>query len=440
MGKIRSIADLESIKQTALAEINSGKIIIRACNTGCRARKSLNVIKALEDRVAEDGLQDRVVIRKTGCHGFCEMGPILVIEPDNIFYRKVRPEDVTNIISETVLKGNVVERLLWEDPQTKERCRTEKEVPFYSKQKKILSRNCGRIDPADIKSYISASGYAALCKVLTEMTPAETVDTVVASGLRGRSGGGFPAGLKWKICSSAPGNARYIIANGDEGDPGAFMDRSLMEGDPHSIIEGMIIGAYAIGAHEGFIYVREEYPIAIEHLTIALNQAEEYGLLGDDILGSGFALRIYISKGAGAFVCGESTALMHSIEGKRGMPRSRPPNSVYSGLRGKPTVLNNVETFANIPAIIDRGAEWYSGIGTKRSKGSKIFSLVGSVRNTGLVEVEMGTTLQEIIFDIGGGTKGGKSFKAVQTGGPSGGCIPKSKINMPVDLLADVFP
>ena len=433
MGKIRSIADLESIKQTALAESDSGKIIIRACNTGCRARKSFNVIKALEDRVAEGGLQDRVIIRKTGCHGFCEMGPILVIEPDNIFYRKVRPEDIPDIISETVLKGNIVERLLWEDPQTKERCRTEMDVPFYSKQKKILSRNCGRVDPTDIESYIAAGGYSALCKAMTEMTPAETVDTVVASDLRGRGGGGFPVGLKWKICSSAPGDARYIIANGDEGDPGAFMDRSLMEGDPHSIIEGMIIGAYGIGAFEGFIYVREEYPIAIEHLSIALKQAEEYGLLGDDILGSGFALRIYISKGAGAFVCGESTALMHSIEGKRGMPRSRPPNSVYSGLHGKPTVLNNVETFANIPAIIARGAEWYSGIGTKRSKGSKIFSLVGSVCNTGLVEVEMGTTLREIIFDIGGGTKGGKSFKAVQTGGPSGGCIPKSKINMPVD-------
>jgi NADH-quinone oxidoreductase subunit F len=318
MGKIRSIADLETIKKTTLAENASGKIIIRACNTGCRARKSLNVIKALEDRVVEDGLQDRVTIRKTGCHGFCEMGPILVIEPDNIFYRKVRPEDISDIISETVLKGNVVERLLWENPQTKERCRTEMDVPFYSKQKKILSRNCGRIDPTDINNYIAVGGYSALCKAMSEMTPAETVETVVASDLRGRGGGGFPVGLKWKICSSAPGDARYIIANGDEGDPGAFMDRSLMEGDPHSIIEGMIIGAYSIGAFEGFIYVREEYPIAIEHLTIALKQAEEYGLLGDDIFGSGFALRIYISKGAGAFVCGESTALMHSIEGKRG--------------------------------------------------------------------------------------------------------------------------
>jgi NADH-quinone oxidoreductase subunit F len=430
---IRSKADLEHIRLSAIRESDSGKMVIRACNTGCRARKSQNVIKALEERVEKDGLQDRVVIRKTGCHGFCEMGPILVIEPDNIFYGKVKPEDVSDIISETVLKGNVVKRLLWEDPSTKEPCITERDIPFYSRQKKILLSNCGRIDPEDIRSYIAAGGYSALCRALTEMTPAEVIETVVASNLRGRGGGGFPAGLKWKICSLAPGDARYIIANGDEGDPGAFMDRSIMEGDPHSIIEGMIIGAYAIGASEGFIYVREEYPIAIEHLSIALKQAEEYGLLGRDILGSGLDLNIHISRGAGAFVCGESTALMHSIEGERGMPRSRPPNSVYSGLRGKPTVLNNVETFANIPSIITKGSEWYSGIGTTRSKGSKIFSLVGNVINTGLVEVEMGTPLREIIFDIGGGTRGGKAFKAVQTGGPSGGCIPLSKIDMPVD-------
>jgi NADH:ubiquinone oxidoreductase subunit F (NADH-binding)/(2Fe-2S) ferredoxin/Pyruvate/2-oxoacid:ferredoxin oxidoreductase delta subunit len=430
---IRSKADLEHIRLSAISESDSGKMVIRACNTGCRARKSQNVIKALEERVEKDGLQDRVVIRKTGCHGFCEMGPILVIEPDNIFYRKVKPEDVSDIISETVLKGNVVKRLLWEDPSTKESCITERDIPFYSRQRKILLSNCGRIDPEDIRSYIAAGGYSALCRALTEMTPAEVIETVVASNLRGRGGGGFPAGLKWKICSLAPGDARYIIANGDEGDPGAFMDRSIMEGDPHSIIEGMIIGAYAIGASEGFIYVREEYPIAIEHLSIALKQAEEYGLLGRDILGSGLDLNIHISRGAGAFVCGESTALMHSIEGERGMPRSRPPNSVYSGLRGKPTVLNNVETFANIPSIITKGSEWYSGIGTTRSKGSKIFSLVGNVINTGLVEVEMGTPLREIIFDIGGGTRGGKAFKAVQTGGPSGGCIPLSKIDMPVD-------
>jgi NADH-quinone oxidoreductase subunit F len=433
MEKIRSISDLERIKDSVLKDSNSGKIIIRACNTGCRARRSRKVIERLENRISEDGLENKVKILKTGCHGFCEMGPILVIEPGNIFYKRIKAEDVDDIISETVLKGNLVERLLWEDPETGERYITEKSIPFYRKQKKIVSGNSGRIGTTDIDSYIAAGGYSALCKALKEMSAAEIIETVAASGLRGRGGGGFSAGLKWKICSSAPGDMRYIIANGDEGDPGAFMDRSLMEGDPHSIIEGMIIGAYAIGAAQGFIYVREEYPIAIEHLSIALKQAEAYGLLGKDILGSGFDFGIQINRGAGAFVCGESTALMYSIEGKRGMPRSRPPNSVYEGLWGKPTVLNNVETLSNIPLIINNGPEWYAGIGTKKSKGSKIFSLVGKVKNTGLVEVEMGTTLREIIFDIGGGIRNGKRFKAVQTGGPSGGCIPVSRIDMPVD-------
>jgi NADH-quinone oxidoreductase subunit F len=431
--KISSQSDLESIRNSVLKKNNSGSIVIRACGTGCRARKSLKVIRTLEDKVLEKGLQDKVKIRKTGCHGFCEMGPILVVEPNNIFYRKVKPEDVEDIISETVLKGNTVERLLWQNHETKKYHKTEKDVPFYSKQKKVISGKSGKIDPTDIEDYISSGGYSALYKALMEMTPSEITDTVVASGLRGRGGGGFYAGIKWKICSTVPGDVKYIIANGDEGDPGAFMDRSLMEGDPHSIIEGMIIGAFAIGSNNGFIYVREEYPIAIEHLSIAIKQAQEYGLLGNDILGTGFDFNISINRGAGAFVCGESTALMRSIEGKRGMPRTRPPNSVYKGLWGKPTVLNNVETFANIPLIINNGSEWYSDIGTQRSKGSKIFSLVGKVRNTGLVEVEMGTTLREIIFDIGGGIRQDKRFKAVQTGGPSGGCIPISRLDMPVD-------
>jgi NADH-quinone oxidoreductase subunit F len=432
--KINSAADLEQIRDSALSDINSGGIFIRACNTGCRARKSVKVISELEEKLTAHGLKDKVKIIKTGCHGFCEMGPILVIEPTNIFYRKVKPRDVDEIISETVLKGNIIERLLWKYPETRETLRTESDLPFYNRQKKVILSNCGRIDPTDIRDYIAVGGYLSLRKALSEMTPAEIIETVVNSGLRGRGGGGFPAGVKWRTCSSAPGDVRYIIANGDEGDPGAFMDRSLMEGDPHSIIEGMIIGAYAIGSNQGYIYVREEYPIAIEHLSIAIEQAEEYGLLGDDIMGTGFDFTIRINRGAGAFVCGESTALMHSIEGKRGVPRSRPPNSVYKGLWGKPTVLNNVETFANIPSIIAEGAEWYSNIGTGRSKGTKIFSLVGKVQNTGLVEVEMGTTLREIIFDIGGGITKGRSFKAVQTGGPSGGCIPVSKLEMPVDF------
>ncbi|MCK4620510.1 MAG: hypothetical protein KAT52_11240, partial [Desulfobacterales bacterium] len=361
--------------------------------TGCRARKSAKVIDALEDEIEKQGLGNKVTIKKTGCHGFCEMGPIMVIEPGNIFYCCVTPGDVVDILSETLVQGNVVERLLWRDPETKELVICEKDIPFYKKQKKHISYNSGKIDPTDIEDYIAADGYSTLCKALSAMTPAEIVETVVASGLRGRGGGGFPTGLKWRICSAAPSDIKYVIANGDEGDPGAFMDRSLMEGDPHRIIEGMIIAAFAIGASRGFLYVREEYPIAIEHLSIAIQKAEEYGLLGNNIMGTGFDFNITINKGAGAFVCGEETALIISIEGKSGTPRSRPPYPAFEGLWGKPTIINNVETFGNIPQIILKGADWYSNIGTVGSKGTKIFSLVGKVRNTGLVEVEMGTTL-----------------------------------------------
>jgi NADH-quinone oxidoreductase subunit F len=431
--QIRTTADLESLSEFLLQKRDPGKILIRICNTGCRARKSAKVIEAFENEVREQGLQDKVEIKKTGCHGFCEMGPIVVIEPENIFYCRVKPEDAVDIVSETILNGNVVERLLWKNPDTEEFVKCEKDIPFYKKQKKNISFNCGKIDPTDIEDYIASGGYSALGKALTTMTPAEVVETVVSSGLRGRGGGGFPTGIKWRICSFAPGDIKYIIANGDEGDPGAFMDRSLMEGDPHSIIEGMIIGAFAIGSRQGFIYVRQEYPIAIEHLSIAIQQAEEYGLLGKDILSTGLDFTIKIDRGAGAFVCGEATALMASIEGRSGRPRPKPTHTVIQGLWGKPTVLNNVETFGNITKIFSRDANWYSSIGTDNSKGTKIFSLVGKVKNTGLVEVEMGTTLREIIFGIGGGIRKGKRFKAVQTGGPSGGCIPISKIDMPVD-------
>jgi NADH-quinone oxidoreductase subunit F len=432
--KIRTISDLEDIRESILQDKDSEKTIIRLClSTGCRAQKSLKVNEALENEIKKYGLQNKIEIKKTGCHGFCEMGPIMVIEPANIFYCNVKPKHVRDIISETVLNGNVINRLLWKDPLTKEITKTEKDFPVYRKQKKNVFYNSGKIDPTDIDDYIAAGGYSALGKSLATMTPPEVVKTVVASGLRGRGGGGFPTGIKWRICSAAPGDIKYIIANGDEGDPGAFMDRSLMEGDPHSIIEGMIIGAFAIGACQGFVYVREEYPIAIEHLSFAIQQAEEYGLLGKNILNSGFDFTIKINKGAGAFVCGEETALMISIEGKSGTPRSRPPYPAFEGLWGKPTIINNVETLANIPKIILKGADWYSSIGTSTSKGTKIFSLVGKVRNTGLIEVEMGTTLREIIFDIGGGIRKGKRFKAVQTGGPSGGCIPISRIDMPVD-------
>ncbi len=423
---------MERSREQILKKRESVYSVLRTCNTGCRARKSQKVVDALESAIKALGVQDSVKIRKTGCHGFCEMGPIIVVEPENIFYCKVKPEDVLEIVSR-LKEGGIVERLLWKDPITKEQRLYENEIPIYKRQKKEVTYRCGKIDPADIEDFIATGGYSALSKVLTLMTPSEVTQAVIASGLRGRGGGGFPTGLKWKICSEAPSYIKYIIANGDEGDPGAFMDRSLMEGDPHSIIEGMIIGAYAIGARQGFIYVRDEYPIAIEHLSIAIKQAEEYGLLGMNILGAGFDFHIKVNRGAGAFVCGEETALIISIEGRSGTPRSRPPYPAIEGLWGKPTVINNVETFANVPLILSKGSEAYAFVGTERSKGTKVFSLVGKVVNTGLVEVEMGTTLREIIFDIGGGIKRGKRFKAVQTGGPSGGCIPITRIDMPVD-------
>ncbi|MDQ7838883.1 MAG: NADH-ubiquinone oxidoreductase-F iron-sulfur binding region domain-containing protein [Thermodesulfobacteriota bacterium] len=441
MNRIRAISDLEELRRSILAKKDPNKVVIGVCcTTGCQARRSGEVIDAFKNEIKEKGLQDKVEIKKTGCHGFCEMGPIVVVEPANSFYCRVSAKDVTDIVSETALKDKVIDRLLWRHPETKEVVVSQKDIPFYKKQKKVVSHNSGRIDPTNIEDYIAVGGYDALAKSLTAMTPAEIVETVVASGIRGRGGGGFPTGIKWRICSNAPGDTKYIIANGDEGDPGAYMDRSLMEGDPHSIIEGMIIGGFAIGAREGIIYVRGEYPIAIMHLSRAIKQAEEYGLLGRDILGSDFDFTLKISRGAGAFVCGEETALMISIEGRSGAPRPRPPYPAIEGLWGKPTVLNNVETFANIPKIILNGASWYSDMGTAGSKGTKIFSLVGKVRNTGLVEVEMGTTLREIIFDIGGGIRKGRRFKAVQTGGPSGGCIPISKIGMSVDYdsLRDV--
>ncbi len=431
---LSSLADLEMLRNRVITNRQPDKAVLRTCiSTGCKAQKSSKLIKTLKSEIDKQGLQDSIEIRTTGCHGFCEMGPIMVIEPENIFYCKVKPDDASDIISSVASDGAVIERLLWKDPASKERIPYERELPLYRKQKKNVTYRSGKIDPMDIESYIAEKGYAALGKTLSEMTPADVIQHIIDSGLRGRGGGGFPAGLKWKICSEAPGDMKYIIANGDEGDPGAFMDRSLMEGDPHSIIEGMIIAAYAIGANEGFIYVREEYPIAIEHLSRALEQAEEYGLLGNNILGTGMNFTIQIAKGAGAFVCGEETALIISIEGRSGTPRSRPPYPALSGLWGKPTIINNVETFANVPLIISIGAENYASIGTETSKGTKVFSLVGKVMNTGLIEIEMGMDLREIIFGIGGGIRKNKQFKAVQTGGPSGGCIPISKLDMPVD-------
>ena len=433
MKKIESASELEDYRKSIVQERDSGKNVIRVCNTGCRGRGSSKVVEALENEVRQGDFQDKVIIKKTGCHGFCEIGSVLVIEPDNILYQKVKPKDVPEILSETVLQGNLLDRLLYRDPKTGKKILREAEIPFYQNQRKVVSHRSGKIDPTDIEDCLATGGYAAASKALTTMRPMEVVETIEASGLRGRGGGGFPAGKKWRSCREAAGIVKYVIANGDEGDPGAFMDRSLMEGDPHSIIEGMIIGAYAIGANEGFIYVRDEYPIAVEHLSIAIEQARSYGLLGENILGTGFDFTVEINRGAGAFVCGESTALMNSLEGRVGEPRAKYVHTVESGLWDRPSALNNVETWANVPLIINRGAEWYANTGTKKSKGTKIFSLVGKVRNTGLVEVPMGITLREIIFDVGGGIRKDRSFKAVQTGGPSGGCIPMDNIDMPVD-------
>jgi NADH-quinone oxidoreductase subunit F len=433
MQRIKNASELENCRQSIVKKRDSGKKIIRLCNTGCRGRGSSGVAEALETHAREENLQDKVTIKKTGCHGFCEIGSVMVIEPDNILYQRVKPKDVPEILSETIVKGNVLDRLLYVDPKTGEKVLREAEIPFYQNQRKVVSSNTGKIDPTDIEDYLAVGGYAAVSKALTTMKPMEVIETVEASGLRGRGGGGFPAGRKWRSGPQEPGIVKYVIANGDEGDPGAFMDRSLMEGDPHSIIEGMIIGAYAIGSNQGFIYVRDEYPIAVKHLSTAIEQAMSYGLLGKNILDTGFDFTLDVVRGAGAFVCGESTALMNSLEGRVGEPRAKYVHTVESGLWERPSILNNVETWANVPLIINRGAEWYADTGTPKSKGTKIFCLVGKVRNTGLVEVPMGITLREIIYDIGGGIKQDKGFKAVQTGGPSGGCIPMSEIDTPVD-------
>jgi NADH-quinone oxidoreductase subunit F len=388
----------------------------------------------LREELKKRKVQKDVEIKVTGCHGFCERGPLLVINPQKLFYQKVQVEDVPEILSETIEKGNVIDRLLYVNPATGEKIVHEDEVPFYKLQERIIFGSNGSIDPTSIEDYIAIGGYTALVKALVHMSPEEIIESVKRSGLRGRGGGGFPAGLKWEMCRKAPGEPRYVICNADEGDPGAYMDRSLLEGNPHSVLEGMLIGAYAIGSNQGYVFVRKEYPLAVQNLRIALQQAGDYGLLGEDILGTGFDFSVKINRGGGAFVCGESSALMASLEGQPGEPRAKHIHTVISGLYDKPTNLNNVETWANVPVILDKGDQWYGQIGTEGSKGTKIFSLVGKVNNTGLVEVPMGITLREIVFDIGGGIPGGKKFKAVQTGGPSGGCIPESLLDLPVDF------
>lgn len=434
MKRIESLEDLVDLKKSILGSRDPNKLCITVCGgTGCRASGSEKVRLAFEEEVKRQGLGTKVDMRRTGCHGFCEKGPITVIYPERIFYQGVTPDDVPEIISETIIKGNIIERLLYTDPLTGEKITYEHDVPFYKKQERIVLANNGLIDPNDICDYIALDGYLALAKVLFEMTPEQVVEEITRSGLRGRGGAGFPTGRKWGFCRAAQGEPKYVICNADEGDPGAYMDRSVLEGNPHSVMEGMLIGAYAIGASEGYVYVRTEYPLAIQNLEIAIKQATEYGLLGENIFNSGFSFTIKIAQGAGAFVCGEETALIASIEGRNPEPRIRPPFPAQSGLWEKPTNINNVETWANVPAIIARGADWYSKIGADGSKGTKVFSLVGKINNTGLVEVPMGIPLREIIHDIGGGIPGGKRFKAVQTGGPSGGCIPSNLIDLPVD-------
>ena len=410
------------------------RLNIMVCGgTGCMAADSQGIVDNFKDTLKEKGYDQEVQVLKTGCFGFCEQGPIIKIHPDNIFYVKVTPEDVEEIVDEHIIKGRRVERLLYEDPDLKEKINEQSDMSFYKPQLRIALRNCGLINPEDIFEYIAYRGYEALGTVLKDKTPEDVVNTMIQSNLRGRGGGGFPAGLKWKFASKAPGDEKYIICNADEGDPGAFMDRSILEGDPHSVLEAMAIAGYAIGAETGLIYIRAEYPLAIKRLEIAIDQAKEQGLLGKNIFGSDFNFNIKLKYGAGAFVCGEETALIASTEGLRGEPRNKPPFPATSGFKGKPTNVNNVETLANVAPIILNGPEWFNKIGTEKSNGTKVFALAGAINNVGLVEVPMGTTLREIVYDIGGGIRGGKAFKAVQTGGPSGGVITTKDIDTPID-------
>ena len=400
--------------------------------TACCSSGGTSVVEAFKKELEAAGLKDKVQVVVTGCLGFCEQGPIVKILPQGTFYVQVKTEDVKEIVAEHLVKGRVVQRLCY-DPEQAKKLVAEANIPFYQKQYRIVLRNCGIIDPEKIEDYIARDGYKAIEKVLFEMTPEQVVEEILKSGLRGRGGAGFPTGMKWKFAQQQPKGQKYMVCNADEGDPGAYMDRSTLEGDPHSILEAMTIAGYAIGASKGFIYIRAEYPLAIERLQIAINQAHELGLLGEDILGSGFSFDIELRFGAGAFVCGEETALLQSIEGNRGMPKPRPPFPAVKGLWGRPTVINNVETLANIPVIINKGADWFNKIGTATTKGTKVFALTGKVNNSGLIEVPMGTTLREIIFDIGGGIRGGHQFKAAQTGGPSGGIIPPQFLDTPID-------
>ena len=401
--------------------------------TGCTSGGSGELIARFEEQIAKNGLDKEVKVIRTGCFGLCEAGPVVIVYPEGTFYSRIRVEDVDEIVSEHLLKGRTVQHLVYKEKADEEQHATLENIDFYRPQMRLALRNCGVIDPENIDEYIAFDGYTALGKCLTEMSPDQVIDEILKSGLRGRGGGGFPTGLKWKFAKNSVSDKKYVCCNADEGDPGAFMDRSILEGDPHAVIEAMAIAAYAIGADQGYVYCRAEYPIAVKRLQIAIKQAREYGLLGKNIFGTDFSFDMDVRLGAGAFVCGEETALMNSIEGMRGEPRPRPPFPAVKGLFGKPTILNNVETYANVPQIINKGAEWFCTMGTEKSKGTKVFALGGKINNTGLVEVPMGTTLREVIYDIGGGCPNGKKFKAAQTGGPSGGCIPASELDIEID-------
>ena len=436
-GKLKSPKELEALHKKLAKGLDSDKARVSVCNgTACRPYGSNPVVEAFKAEIDKKGLADRLIFKVTGCHGFCERGPIAIVEPGNIFYQKIKPEDVPEILDKTVLNKQVISRLLFKEPVTKAEITSQADLPFYKNQKRIIMGNNVRIDPTNIEDYISIGGYSALAKALFDYQPEQIIDIVKQSGLRGRGGGGFTTGVKWESCRKAQGDIKYVIVNADEGDPGAYANEGLLTGNPHSVLEGLIIGAFAIGSHQGYIYVRNEYPLALKNITNAMEQAKKLGLLGKNILGSGFDFDVRVNRGGGAFICGESTALMASLEGKVGEPRAKYTHTVERGLWDRPSDLNNVETWANIPLIINNGADWFKKIGTPTNTGTKIFSLTGKVNNTGLVEVPMGIHLRDIIFNIGGGIRDGKKFKAVQTGGPSGGCLPESMLDMPVDFDA----
>jgi len=437
MRKLKSLNNFDTFRNKLIKDGQRFQSTIMVCGgTGCRATKCLNVIDAVKKELTRQKIDKKIRLRITGCHGFCEHGPIMVLEPGNVFYCHLKPDDAQEIISRTVKRGELIERLLYTDPISGKKVQKEAEIPFYKAQDRQLLRNNKLVDPCSIEDYIAAGGYAALKKAIVTMTPETILQEMNESGLRGRGGGGFPTGRKWTECWETPGDEKYVICNADEGDPGAYMDRCLLEANPHLVLEGMMIGALSVGAHQGYIYVRKEYPLAVKHARIAIKQVRELGILGENILGSNFSFDVDIARGGGAFVCGESTALMASLEGKVGEPRPKDIHTVQDGLWNKPTVLNNVETWANVPSIITNGAKWFASKGTKGSKGTKILALTGQIKNTGLVEVAMGTPLRDIVFNIGGGAKNGKAIKAVQTGGPSGGCLPAEKFDLPVDFDA----